>query len=173
MPQAQHIADIIMRGFRRHFRLFQQITANAQQRFAAADWSGFLTDNAERISYYDARVSETIAALQQELPVHCLDEALWQQVKQHYLVYLQFHPQAELAETFYNSVFCQLFDRQYFHNQNIFVESTLSKQQLPAPSPRSMTATFRHRTACGNVCAVFSADLAWVCHLKIWTVISA
>lgn len=133
MPQAQHIADIIMRGFRRHFRLFQQITANAQQRFANADWSGFLTDNAERISYYDTRVSETIAVLQQELPVHCLDEALWQQVKQHYLVYLQFHPQAELAETFYNSVFCQLFDRQYFHNQNIFVESTLNKQQLPAP----------------------------------------
>ncbi len=48
-------------------------------------------------------------------------------------VFAAFHPQAELAETFYNSVFCRLFERKYFHNQNIFIESTLSKQRLPAP----------------------------------------
>ena len=30
-------------------------------------------------------------------------------------------------------MFCQLFERKYFHNKNIFVESTLSKQHLPAP----------------------------------------
>jgi isocitrate dehydrogenase kinase/phosphatase len=39
---------------------------------------------------------------------------------------LQFHPQAELAETFYNSVFCRVFDRAYFHNDYIFVETVLA-----------------------------------------------
>ncbi len=133
MSQARHIAEVILKGFRRHFSLFLQITAKAQQRFANADWQGFQQDNSDRISFYDLRVQEAIDRLVQELPEHCLDEPLWQQVKQHYLDFLSFHPQAELAETFYNSVFCRLFERKYFHNQNIFVESTLSKQKLPAP----------------------------------------
>lgn len=133
MAQARHIAEVILKGFRRHFSLFQQMTAKAKARFATADWLGFAQDSSDRISFYDQRVQETIDQLAKELPQHCLDEPLWQQVKQHYLNYLAFHPQAELAETFYNSVFCRLFDRKYFHNQNIFVESTLSKQKLPAP----------------------------------------
>ncbi|WP_273022865.1 bifunctional isocitrate dehydrogenase kinase/phosphatase [Rheinheimera sp.] len=133
MSQAKQIADIILKGFRRHFSLFQAITAKAKQRFELADWRAFQQDSSERISFYDRRVTEAIAHLATELPKQCLDETLWQQVKQHYMEYLNFHPQAELAETFYNSVFCQLFERKYFHNQNIFVESTLNKTHLPAP----------------------------------------
>ena len=133
MSDAAQIADIILDGFRRHFSLFQAITAKAKQRFELADWRAFQQDSAERISYYDSRVNETIAQLQQKLPTQCRDEPLWQLVKQQYRDLLRFHPQAELAETFYNSVFCRLFERQYFHNQNIFVESTLSRQHLPAP----------------------------------------
>ena len=133
MQHARQIADILLKGFRRHFSLFQAITAKAKQRFELADWRAFQQDSSERISYYDLRVNETIAQLQQQLPGQCLNESLWQQVKLQYLEFLAFHPQAELAETFYNSVFCRLFERKYFHNQNIFVESTLSKQHLPAP----------------------------------------
>lgn len=133
MSQARQIAEIILKGFRRHFGLFQAITAKAKQRFELADWRAFQQDSSDRISFYDQRVTEAIAHLATELPNQCLNESLWQQVKQHYMAFLLFHPQAELAETFYNSVFCQLFERKYFHNQNIFVESTLSKQHLPAP----------------------------------------
>ncbi|WP_445425316.1 bifunctional isocitrate dehydrogenase kinase/phosphatase [Alishewanella sp. HL-SH06] len=133
MKQARQIAEIILKGFRKHFRLFQQVTGRAWQRFEQADWQAYQQDSSERIQFYDIRVNETIANLQAQLPAECLNEPLWQQVKQHYLEYLLFHPQAELAETFYNSVFCRLFARKYFHNQNIFVESTLDKQHLPAP----------------------------------------
>ncbi|MDP5189709.1 isocitrate dehydrogenase kinase/phosphatase AceK regulatory subunit, partial [Rheinheimera baltica] len=38
MSQAKQIAEIILKGFRRHFGLFQAITANAKQRFELADW---------------------------------------------------------------------------------------------------------------------------------------
>src|SRR5690606_28881263 len=133
MLQSKDIADLILKGFRRHFSLFQRITAQAKNRFAYQDWLGLQQDSSERISYYDSRVSETLTQLQHLLPSAQLNEQLWQQVRQQYQHYLMFHPQAELAETFYNSVFCRLYERKYFHNQNIFVESTLSKQQLPAP----------------------------------------
>jgi isocitrate dehydrogenase kinase/phosphatase len=133
MLQATEIADLILKGFRRHFGLFQKITALAQQGFAQKNWLELQRISSERISYYDLRVNETLALLQQKLTGAELNECLWQQVKQQYQQYLLFHPQAELAETFYNSVFCRLYERKYFHNQNIFVESTLSKQRLPAP----------------------------------------
>ena len=133
MLQATEIADLILKGFRRHFALFQKITALAQQGFAQRNWLELQRISSERISYYDLRVNETLALLQQKLTGTELNECLWQQVKQQYQQYLLFHPQAELAETFYNSVFCRLYERKYFHNQNIFVESTLSKQRLPAP----------------------------------------
>lgn len=133
MLHAIEIADLILKGFRRHFALFQKITALAQQSFAQRNWLELQRISSERISYYDLRVNETLALLQQKLTGTELNECLWQQVKQQYQQYLLFHPQAELAETFYNSVFCRLYERKYFHNQNIFVESTLSKQRLPAP----------------------------------------
>lgn len=133
MLQATEIADLILKGFRRHFALFQKITALAQQSFAQRNWLELQRISSERISYYDLRVNETLTLLQQKLTGTELNECLWQQVKQQYQQYLLFHPQAELAETFYNSVFCRLYERKYFHNQNIFVESTLSKQRLPAP----------------------------------------
>lgn len=133
MLQATEIADLILKGFRRHFSLFQKITALAQQSYAQKNWLELQRISSERISYYDLRVSETLTLLQQKLTGTELNDCLWQQVKQQYQQYLLFHPQAELAETFYNSVFCRLYERKYFHNQNIFVESTLSKQRLPAP----------------------------------------
>jgi isocitrate dehydrogenase kinase/phosphatase len=133
MLQATEIADLILKGFRRHFGLFQKITTLAQQGFAQKNWLELQRISSERISYYDLRVTETLTLLQQKLTGTELNECLWQQVKQQYQQYLLFHPQAELAETFYNSVFCRLYERKYFHNQNIFVESTLSKQRLPAP----------------------------------------
>lgn len=133
MAKARQIAELILQGFRKHFQLFQKVTAKAKQRFELADWRAYQQDSSERISFYDQRVVETVSALKKTMPSDCLNEALWQQVKQQYLQFLLFHPQAELAETFYNSVFCRLFARKYYHNQNIFVESTLNQQHLPAP----------------------------------------
>ncbi|MAA96298.1 MAG: bifunctional isocitrate dehydrogenase kinase/phosphatase, partial [Rheinheimera sp.] len=113
MSQTRQIAEMILRGFRKHFQLFQKVTAKAKQRFEQADWRAYQQDSSERISFYDQRVAETVAELKQAMPSDCLNESLWQQVKQQYLQYLLFHPQAELAETFYNSVFCRLFARKY------------------------------------------------------------
>ena len=101
MLQATEIADLILKGFRRHFGLFQKITALAQQGFAQKNWLELQRISSERISYYDLRVNETLALLQQKLTGAELNECLWQQVKQQYQQYLLFHPQAELAETFY------------------------------------------------------------------------
>ncbi|CUS48378.1 MAG: isocitrate dehydrogenase kinase/phosphatase [Idiomarinaceae bacterium HL-53] len=122
------IARFVLRGFHRHFRSFQEETARARERFLQQEWTGVHQAARNRINFYDLRVDETVLALRQTHHVKTLDEEVWREAKRAYTELLVFHPQAELAETFYNSVFCKLFHRSYFHNEFIFVESVLSKR---------------------------------------------
>lgn len=124
--QAKAIAEQILLGFKRHYQLFQKTTSRAPNAFAKQQWQRIHQLASLRITYYDKRVNETVQALQQTLCCEQLDEPLWLAAKVHFNQFLTFHPQAELAETFYNSVFCRLFHRRYFNNDFIFVTAKLA-----------------------------------------------
>ena len=132
MLQAEHVARLILQGFHRHYRIFTALTDDAGRRFCDGDWLGLQRLSRERIDYYDARVRESVQRLRQQFHDNHPDDALWQHVKLFYMELLSFHPQAELAESFYNSVFCALFDRRYYQNQFIFVETTIAGR-IPVP----------------------------------------
>jgi len=124
MTSLQHkIARCILAGFEKHFAFFREITSGARERFERADWRGAQAASAERIQLYDKRVTEAIAKVRETFGISELDEPLWQQVKLSYIDLLQHHCRPELAETFYNSVFCHMFHRKYYNNGNIFLES--------------------------------------------------
>ncbi|MCM8856467.1 MAG: bifunctional isocitrate dehydrogenase kinase/phosphatase [Candidatus Thiodiazotropha sp.] len=126
----QQIAQSILTGFERHFSFFQEISSAARQRFENADWDAVRDASAKRISFYDLRVQEAIEKLRANFDIEVLNEGLWQQVKQLYTGMLQTHSRPELAETFYNSVFCRLFDRRYYDNDKIFIESQVNRAEL-------------------------------------------
>ncbi len=134
-PLSMRVAKKILKGFNRHFQLFQEITQAAKQRFEEADWEGESRARKERIYYYDQRVNEAIAKLQTKFDLSHFDPELWQDVKRWYLWLLYDHRQPELAETFYNSVFCRLFDSAYFNNDYIFVKPGTAVQFLDLDSP--------------------------------------
>ena len=131
----RRIAGTILEGFNRHFSLFRQITAAAQARFEAADWDGETAARKERIYYYDLRVNEAIDALNARFDLDKLDKKLWQDIKRWYMWLLYDHKQPELAESFYNSVFCRLFDRSYFNNDHIFVKPGSAIDYLDMDDP--------------------------------------
>lgn len=129
------IASYVMRSFNRHIEIFSELTRSAQQRFQQCQWREVQQAAKERTTYYEQRVQETLTVLQHDFSITNLDSELWLQVKRHYLALLARHQQPELAETFYNSVFCNLFERKYYHNDYIFVKSTAKRlEQLPSPS---------------------------------------
>lgn len=129
-PRAVQIARTILDGFDRHFSIFLDITRGAKERFERGDWQGVQETSRERIYYYDKRVKETGAELKSRYDIEELDEPLWQEVKFLYVQLLFRHKQPELAETFYNSVFCHFFHRSYYNNNNIFVRSSVSTEFL-------------------------------------------
>lgn len=131
----KQLAGTILEGFNRHFSLFQEITAAAQARFEAADWDGETAARKERIYYYDLRVSEAMDDLNARFDLDKLDKKLWQDIKRWYLWLLYDHKQPELAESFYNSVFCRLFDRSYFNNDHIFVKPGSAIDYLDIDDP--------------------------------------
>jgi isocitrate dehydrogenase kinase/phosphatase len=59
-----------------------------------------------------------------------IDPELWREVKYCYMRQLLDHQQPELAETFYTSVFCHHFPRQYYTNTYIFVRSSMSTEYI-------------------------------------------
>lgn len=133
---AQRIAETILDGFNRHYRIFLEITAAARGRFAACDWSGQREAASDRINLYSQRITEATDRLKSEFDLRGeVDQALWREVKLRYIGLLYEHKQPELAETFYNSVFTFLFHRRYYNNDNIFVRPGLSTEFLDDDLP--------------------------------------
>ena len=128
--RAFDVAQAMLDGFNRHYRLFREASAAAQQRFEAADWHGQQRAQRERIEYYDKRVAEAAERLQREFDVSTLSADAWQQVKLHYIGLLVEHHQPELAETFFNSVTVKLLHRSYFRNDFIFVRPAVSTEYI-------------------------------------------
>lgn len=129
------IANTIINGFNRHIHLFIEITKSAQQRFHQAQWDEVQKAAKARTTFYEERVKETYDSIKEDFNIDTLDDNLWPQVKREYIGLLAEHLQPELAETFYNSVFCRLFERRYYHNDHIFVESTAQRlDDRPTPS---------------------------------------
>ncbi|NEV62771.1 bifunctional isocitrate dehydrogenase kinase/phosphatase [Thiorhodococcus minor] len=133
--EAKLIAEAMLEGFERHYRLFREITADAQRRFEAADWPAVQSASRERIGFYDRRVGETVALIKREFHLRDPNDVLWRRVKVEYMRLLPQLNQPELAETFYNSVFCRLFDRRYYNNCYIFVWPLISTEHLEAEVP--------------------------------------
>ncbi|MBK1673145.1 bifunctional isocitrate dehydrogenase kinase/phosphatase [Ectothiorhodospira shaposhnikovii] len=130
IERARQIARSILTGFERHFSFFQEITSSARERFENADWDAVRAASVKRISSYDQRVQETLTKVRATFGINGLEESLWQQVKISYMDLLQHHSRPELAETFYNSVFCRLFERKYYNNDMIFLESVANRREL-------------------------------------------
>jgi len=132
---AKQIASSILEGFNRHFTLFQEITRAAKHRFETADWEGETRARTERIYFYDQRVDEAIDSLKQSFDLEEFDRELWREVKRWFMWILYEHKQPELAESFYNSVFCRLFDRSYYNNRHIFVKPGTAIDHLDMDDP--------------------------------------
>jgi isocitrate dehydrogenase kinase/phosphatase len=142
LPQARRasdaglmIAQVLLEGFDKHYRIFRECGRAAKRYFEAGDWLAVQSASRERIDYYDQRVMETVVRLEKEFNAVSLDDQIWQQVKIHYIGLLHDHKQPECAETFFNSVCCRILHRSYFHNRFLFVRPAIATEHIYADPP--------------------------------------
>nr|WP_136252567.1 bifunctional isocitrate dehydrogenase kinase/phosphatase [Ningiella ruwaisensis] len=132
LPLAKDIAQAILSGFNRHYHTFLYFTQGANARFESADWKSVQEHSALRIQSYDAKVNEAVTLLKNRFGIKTLDEHIWHWVKAAYIELLSDHKQPELAESFFNSLFCRMFDRRYYLNENIFVKTQVDPDTFSA-----------------------------------------
>ena len=129
------VAQVVLWGFNKHYRLFRETTQQAKQRFEEKRWHEIQEASRERLQFYDRRVAETVRRLEREFDAEERSGTFWQQVKFQYINLLLDHLQPELAETFFNSVCCRILHRNYYNNAFLFVRPTISTEHLDADPP--------------------------------------
>ena len=133
---AHAIAVALVEGFDKHYVLFRECARAARRHFEAGNWLAIQHVGRDRIDFYDRRVLETAERVEREFRTAGLDrDALWEQVKLHFIGLLIDHKQPECAETFFNSVLVKLLHRVYFHNRFIFVRPAMSTDYIDAEPP--------------------------------------
>ncbi|GAB7128009.1 bifunctional isocitrate dehydrogenase kinase/phosphatase [Silvimonas sp. JCM 19000] len=135
LSPAASLARTILDGFDCHYRLFRDCSRLAQANFEAGKVHAQRDAVRDRITFYDRRVTETIARIQQDFDIATLPETVWAQTKAAYVGLLINHKQPELAETFFNSVCCHILHRNYFHNDFIFYRPAVSTEYIEESEP--------------------------------------
>lgn len=129
-PRESLIAHTILQGFDAQYGRFLDITAGAQQRFEQAEWQAVQHAMKARIHLYDHHVSLVADQLRVLNGAASWDAMFWLRVKDHYQSLLPGYPRHEIAESFFNSVYCRLHGHADLQPDRLFI---FSSQSLTAP----------------------------------------
>ncbi len=161
-PVAEAIAQAMIEGFNKHYRLFRECGRQAKACFETGDWHGLQRLVKDRIQFYDDRVLEAVERLHKEFHADSLDDNTWQQAKLLYIGLLTDHKQPECAETFFNSVCCKILHRTYFHNDFIFFRPAISTEYLESDPP-TYRSYYPNETGLRPAIRQVFLDFAWNC----------
>lgn len=130
-PTAKRIAKTILNGFDAYFADFQNMTLGAKARFEKADWQGIQDAHYRRIELYKNKVDQVCKLVAGVTSKDVSDLELWQQAKTTYAQLTVGHSNYDIAETFFNSIFCAQFDHRHIHDRNMFVKASRPLEDKP------------------------------------------
>ncbi len=133
--RAAEVARAILSGFDRHYRLFREAAQQAKRHFERGEWPQIRSLTRARMEMYDRRVEEAVRSIVDRFPEAEVDEKLWPAIKLAFIPLLHEHRQPECAETFYNSVACQVLHRRYYRNEFIFWRPAVATEHLEGEEP--------------------------------------
>ena len=126
------IAQTILQGFDAQYGRFLEVTSGAQQRFENANWPAVQAAMKQRIHLYDHHVGLVVAQLKCITGQHFYDAAFLIRIKECYSELLPDYLRAEIAESFFNSVYCRIFKHRDLTADKLFIFS-----EQPARKPQN------------------------------------
>lgn len=137
----QIIAQTILQGFDAQYGRFLEITSGAQERFERADWHAVQSAMKQRIQLYDHHVGLVVAQLQFMGLVQSLTPDKLALIKNVYKTLLPDYPRFEIAESFFNSVYCRLFQHRELTQDNLFIFTSQPARRFSS-SPRPLAREY-------------------------------
>jgi isocitrate dehydrogenase kinase/phosphatase len=92
-----------------YHRGFEEITRRARERFERRDWLGAQADATERLALYRTHVDGAVADVHDILQDAVMERTLWAAMRARHAVGARRRLDAELAQTFFNSVTRRVF----------------------------------------------------------------
>ncbi|WP_426712582.1 bifunctional isocitrate dehydrogenase kinase/phosphatase [Cronobacter muytjensii] len=135
------IAQTILQGFDAQYGRFLEITAGAQHRFEQANWHAVQQAMKSRIHLYDHHVGLVVEQLRCIMEGKATNADFLLRVKRHYTELLPDYPRFEIAESFFNSVYCRLYDHRSLTPERLFIFSSQPARRFRT-IPRPLAKTF-------------------------------
>ncbi len=120
----QRFARAILNGFESYFAEFQTITRAARSYFENADWLGIRNASIQRIDIYKARTRQIYEEVELIAGQDLHDFEFWRGARKSYAQLIDGYNNFEIAETFFNSVYCTVFRHRKIRNEFAFVFSS-------------------------------------------------
>ena len=105
---AEQAAACVAQAFTEYRQRFDDVSRRARQRFEACDWLGMQRDALNRLLLYEHRVERAVATLRAAQPAPEL--SFGRSAKRAYAAWCADRTDAEIAQTFYNSVMRRYFN---------------------------------------------------------------
>ncbi|MGI0116821.1 bifunctional isocitrate dehydrogenase kinase/phosphatase [Zooshikella sp. RANM57] len=137
----QCVASSVLEGFANYRSTFTYITLGAKRRFESACWLDVQQASMDRINLYDDAVAAVTDCLTQEVAQGYTQLSVWKDAKRYYTELVRSRTDGELAETFFNSIFCRIFRHHEIKPENLFVFSTQPK--VKAADEASIIISYR------------------------------
>jgi len=96
-------------AYDRYHRGFEEITRRARDRFERSDWLGAQADATARLALYRTHLDGAVADVHDILQDAVMERTLWAAMRARHAQGTQNRPDAELAQTFFNSVTRRVF----------------------------------------------------------------
>lgn len=141
MEKLERFVRTILNGFESYFAEFQNVTLAAKSRFENADWLGIRAASTQRIDLYKANTAKVIEYVQVIAGDELRELDFWREARERYSELIEGHNNFEIAETFFNSVYCAVFKHRKIRNEYAFVFSPLG--DMPPSDVSSVYRTYR------------------------------
>jgi isocitrate dehydrogenase kinase/phosphatase len=123
VERRERFARAILNGFESYFADFQNITLAAKSRFEIADWHGMQAASRQRIDLYKGKVNNVNEYVELIAGDQLHDFEFWREARGIYEGLIEGHNNFEIAETFFNSIYCAVFKHRQIRNEFAFVFS--------------------------------------------------
>ena len=141
MERRERFARTILNGFESYFAEFQNITLAARSRFENADWHGMQHASTQRIDLYKEKTTLVYEYVELIAGGQLHDFSFWGEAKDVYSELIEGHNNFEIAETFFNSVYCTAFKHRKIRDEYAFVFSP--QGDMPPADVSKVYRTYR------------------------------
>lgn len=144
MQFPERIADEVLKHFVIYRMLFKNITDKAQERFEQQQWLQIQQAAAERIDLYEKQSQAAADELHALLGESLCKKTLWSKAKDCYISLLKRRDDFELAETFYNSIYCKVYQHHQITNEHMFIHTSMPEREIRSGDVIYRTYSMKH-----------------------------